>query len=246
MFTNKSLQYSVAAQKRERYKLLRIVFTLLILFILYNTIHTFLFSVWVIRNDSMQPSFRTGDRFLVISSTLPFLFSELRRGEGAVPYNRGSVVLIDKSRAGPDGNRNPFILFLDSFVRFFTAQQVSVFGRAENLYIKRLIALPGDEVNMVNFVMRVRPAGDTFALTEFELANRPYYPTIPQVPALWDITLPLSGNMESIQLGPGECFVMSDDRGSTADSRTWGPICTRSIIGRPVLRFWPPARIGFP
>jgi len=245
MFTNKSLQYSVAAQKRERYKVLRVVFTLLILFVLYNAVHTFLFSVWVIRNDSMQPSFRAGDRLLVVSSTLPFLFSELRRGEGAVPYDRGSVVIIDKSRTR-DSDRNPLVLFLDGFVRFFTAQQVSVFGRGEHIYMKRLVALPGDEVSMVNFVMRVRPADGAFALTEFELANRPYYPTIPQVPALWDMTLPLSGNMENLALGPGECFVMSDDRGSTADSRTWGPVCTRAIIGRPVLRFWPPTRIGFP
>jgi len=245
MFTNKSLQYSVAAQKRERYKVVRVVFTLFILFILYNVIHTFLFSVWVIRNDSMQPSFRQGDRFLVVSSTLPFMFSELRRGEGAIPYGRGSAVLIDKSRAG-DGGRNPFMLFMDSFVRFFTAQQISVFGMGENLYMKRLVGLPGDEVSMVNFVIRVLPGDGTFTLTEFELSSRPYYPSIPQVPALWDTTLPLSGNMDGLVLGPGECFVMSDDRGSTGDSRTWGPISTRTIIGRPVFRFWPPARIGFP
>jgi len=242
---NKSLQYSVAAQKRERYKVLRVVFTLLVLFILYNTIHTFLFSVWVIRNDSMQPGLRNGDRFLVVSSTLPFLFSELRGTNGTIPYSRGSVVLIDKSRSH-GGDRNPFILFVDSFVRFFTAQQVSVLGMGERLYMKRLIGLPGDEVSMVNFIMRVRPDGSAFALTEFELSNRSYYPTIPQVPALWDITLPLSGNMDSIMLGPGECFVVSDDRENTSDSRTWGPINTGTIIGRPVLRFWPPTRIGFP
>jgi len=240
---NKSLQYSVAAQKRERYKLLRVVFTLLIMFLLYNAIHTFLFSVWVTRNDSMYPGLRTGDRLLVISSTLPFMFSNIGGGEGTLHYNRGSIVLIDKER---ENRRNPFLVAADSLVRFFTAQQISVFGAGERFYMKRLVALPGDEVSMTNFVMRVRPADSAFALTEFELSHRPYYPTIPQVPALWDMTLPLSGNMESILLGPGKCFVISDDRGSTGDSRTWGPISTGMIIGRPVFRFWPLSRIGFP
>ena len=156
-------------------------------------------------------------------------------------------MLIDKSRAADAGRaRNPFALFANSVVRFFTAQQLSFLGAGESLYMKRLVALPGDEVSMANFVMRVRPAGTAFALTEFELSARPYYPTIPQVPALWDVTLPLSGNMDGLLLGPGEGFVVSDDRGNTSDSRTWGPIDVRTIAGRPVFRFWPLSRIGFP
>ena len=82
---NKSLQYSVAAQKRERYKLLRVALTLIVVFVLYNAVHTFLFSVWVIRNDSMQPGLRSGDRFLVVSSALPFFFSELGGGRPCFP-----------------------------------------------------------------------------------------------------------------------------------------------------------------
>jgi len=241
---NKSLRYSVAAQKRERHKLLRVVFTLTILFLLYNLIHTFLFSVWVVRNDSMQPGLQSGDRFLVVSSALPFL---LRGGNGTIPYSRGNIVLIDKARGT---GRNPFMLFLDGFVRFFTAQQVSILGSGEHIYMKRLIGLPGDEVSMSNFVMIVRPADSQHALTECQHVlppRRPYYTTVPpRVPALWDSALPFSGNMDSVLLGPGESFVVSDNRGSTVDSRTWGPISTGTIIGRPVFRFWPPSRIGFP
>ena len=240
---NRSLRYSTAAQQRERYRFLRVAVTLLALFALYNLAHTFLISVWVIRNDSMEPGLRSGDRFIVVSSALPSLFARIRGGEGALPYGHGSIVLIDKSRGGGGGRLMPLA---DSFVRFFTAQQVSILGRGEYLYMKRLVALPGDEISVVNFVARVRPAGGAFALTEFELARRPYYPAIPQVPALWDSALPFSGSMDGVLLGPGECFVMSDDRSSTSDSRSWGPIRAETIAGRPVLRFWPPARIGIP
>jgi len=126
---NKSLQYSVAAQKRERYKLLRVVFTLLIMFLLYNAIHTFLFSVWITRNDSMYPGLRTGDRLLVISSTLPFMLSNIGGNEGTLHYNRGSIVLIDKER---ENRRNPFLVAADSLVRFLRHSRLasSVQGNA--------------------------------------------------------------------------------------------------------------------
>ncbi len=99
---------------------------------------------------------------------------------------------------------------------------------------------------MTNYVLRVKPAGSAYTFTEFELSDRPYYPNIPQVPALWDNSLPFSGSMDPIVLGPGECFVVSDDRSNSGDSRTWGPVSAKQIIGRPIFRFWPLSRIGIP
>ena len=230
------------AQKRERNKLAQAAMVLLAMFLLYSFITSFVFSAWVLQNDTMQPGLRSGDRFLVVSSALPHFFAELRQSDDGVPFKRGNIVLIDTGTE----NRNWSLAILDRVVRFFTAQQVSIFGIEEHLYLKRLVALPGDEIYMSNFVLRVRPAGSSYTLTEFELSERPYHPNIPQVPALWDESLPFSGSMDPRVLGPGEYFVISDDRGSTGDSRTWGPISAREIIGRPVFRFWPFARMGRP
>jgi len=238
---DKALKYSYAAQKRERHKLLRAFIVLLALFLLYNSISAFLLSVWVLQNDTMRPGLRSGDRFIVISSALPAIIAEIKHSEGAIPFKRGNVVLLDTSLKE---NLNWFPVTVDAFFRFFTAQQKSFIAREEHLYVKRLIALPGDEISMTNFVLRVRPAGSSYTLTEFELSEKPYYPEIPQIPALWDSSLPFSGNMDKTVLGPGECFVVSDDRGNTGDSRTWGPVSAKEIIGKPVFRFWPPARIG--
>ncbi|MCL2043254.1 MAG: signal peptidase I [Treponema sp.] len=234
---------SYASQKREKHRLLRVIISLIILFVLYNIVTAFFFSVWVLRNDTMQPGLRPGDRFLVASTALPNMFAGLRPSDSTVPAKRGNLVIID-TRQGE--KKSLFLSAIDIVIRFFTIQQFSLFNAEEHLFIKRLVALPGDEIYMNNYILRIRPAGNSFPLTEFEFADRPYYPNIPQGQALWDESLPLSGNMERIILGPGEFFVISDDRGSTGDSRTWGPIGTKEIVGRPILRIWPPARIGIP
>jgi len=245
---DKALKYSYAEQKKERHRLLQIIMIFLFLFVLYNVINAFLVSFWVLDNDAMEPGLRAGDRFIVYSSFVPFLISGINKsgsgGAGAgTPFKRGSVVLID-TRRGTD--RNWLLTAADSFVRFFTAQQKELLNSDEHLFVKRIIAIPGDEVSMNNFVFRVKPEGNMYVFTEFELSDRPYYPNIPQVPALWDETLPFSGYMDSITLGPGEYFVVSDDRSNTGDSRAWGPVSAKKILGKPVFRFWPVARIGRP
>jgi signal peptidase I len=239
---DRALKYSYAAQKRERHKLLRFALFLLSLYLLYNIVSIFFFSVWVLRNDTMQPGLHPGDRFIVVSSILPSILAEIKRADGTI-FKRGSIILIDSGRTE---KRNKLLVIADNMVRFFTAQQLSVFNAEENLFVKRLVALPGDEISMNNYVLRVKQVGSSYTLTEFELSDRPYYPNIPQVPALWDTTLPFSGTMDSMVLGSGEYFVISDDRSNSGDSRTWGPVSAKEIIGRPVFRFWPLARIGRP
>ncbi|MCL2139838.1 MAG: signal peptidase I [Treponema sp.] len=240
---DKSLKYSYLAQKRERHKLLQLVLIFIVLFLLYNTFCAFVLSVWVLDNNSMQPGLQPGDRFFILSSTLPQLFSSLGEPEDRVPFGRGSLVLLNREKAE---DRNWFLTALDTVVRFFTAQQLSVFRKNEQIYLKRLVALPGDEVSMVNFEIKVRPAGSSYLLTEFEFSDRTYNINIPFVPAIWNDSLPLSGNMDVITLKPGECFVISDDRLNSSDSRTWGPVRVNEIIGSPIFRFWPPGRIGRP
>jgi signal peptidase I len=240
---DKALKYSYAAQKHERHKLLRIILIVVLLYLLYNVICGLFISVWALRNDTMQPGLRAGDRFLAVSPVLPSLLAKLKQTDAAIPFKRGNIVIID-ARKTENSHWLPNIA--DNLVRFASAQQLGLHRNEEHLYIKRLIALPGDEISMVNFVLRVRPSGSSYTLTEFELSEKPYYPNIPQVPALWDASIPFSGHMEPRMLGPGEYFVVSDDRENTGDSRTWGPVSAKEIIGRPIFRFWPLTRIGRP
>ena len=231
---DKWTQYSYAEQKKQRHKLLKFIFVFLVLFILFNCFNVFLFSSWSVDNNTMQPGLNSGDRLIFTSFSPPWIRD--KNDNSGFMFKRGSIVLVDM---GHQKDKKIPLKILDSVVRFFTLQRVSIFSSEGQYYIKRVIGLPGDEISMSNYVFKVRTAASSYSLTEYELSEKPYLPFIPQTSELWNDQLPFSGSMDTIILGPGECFVVSDDRSNTNDSRTWGSVKISSITARAVLRYWP-------
>ncbi|MFL5824134.1 MAG: signal peptidase I [Solirubrobacteraceae bacterium] len=48
-----------------------------------------------------------------------------------------------------------------------------------------------------------------------------------------------------IRIPPGDYFMMGDNRGASDDSRFWGPVPDKWVIGVAFFTYWPPDRIGF-
>ena len=49
----------------------------------------------------------------------------------------------------------------------------------------------------------------------------------------------------AIKIPAGYWFMMGDNRGQSDDSRFWGPVPKKWIIGGAFATYWPPGRIGF-
>ena len=98
-------------------------------------------------------------------------------------------------------------------------------GPNERDLIKRVIALPGEEIEMTNCVVRI----DGFVL------NEPYLdPTI--------VTPGRCGGDIARQTVPANhVFVMGDNRPGSHDSRAIGPISFDAVVGRAFVVFWPRA-----
>jgi signal peptidase I len=207
-------------------------------FVFYSLFTGLLFSNRSMESASMEPEIKAGDRFIFSNYTLGRLFKR-----GNLPFKRGQVVLVDRS-AGE--KKSAVKIVLDAAVRFCTLQRVSLFSREDTIFIKRIVGLPGDTVAITNFVAKIKPAGENSFDDESALSSDDYTLKLPEVSGIWDDAIPFSASMESVVLKAGECFVLSDDRSNTADSRTWGPIQATAIVGRALLRYWPVTQFGPP
>jgi signal peptidase I len=101
------------------------------------------------------------------------------------------------------------------------------------LYVKRVVALPGDRVQMRGSELRVNgepsPVPPASGMPAAELAAVPIPPgSLPpeKRPADWDLVVP-----------PGQVFVMGDRREASVDSRDFGPVPLQDVVGR-VRQVW--------
>jgi signal peptidase I len=84
-------------------------------------------------------------------------------------------------------------------------------------YIKRIIGLPGDTVEVSNGTVYV----NSEPLDEPYIKEHPFNDFAPRV------------------VGPNEYFAMGDNRNHSSDSRVWGFVPRKNLEGRALFVFWP-------
>ncbi|MEK6277173.1 MAG: signal peptidase I [Actinomycetota bacterium] len=98
--------------------------------------------------------------------------------------------------------------------------------RSDQNFIKRIVAGPGDR-----------------------LVVRNGHPVVNGEVAQEDFIVPCQGGgacdlPKAITIPPDSYFMMGDNRGSSDDSRFWGPVPRDWIIGKAFVTYWPPKRVG--
>ncbi len=89
-------------------------------------------------------------------------------------------------------------------------------------FIKRVIGLPGETIEVRDGSVYINGVP----------LDEPY------------LSKPTHGNVAQRTLGPGEYFVLGDNRDNSSDSRSWGPLPNENIIGKAWLSYWPPRLWG--
>ncbi len=100
-------------------------------------------------------------------------------------------------------------------------------SESSETYVKRVVGLPGDHLTIVNgkvYRDGVEEHGSYIQACD----TGPEYCLFPK-----QITVPA-----------GDYYMMGDNRGVSDDSRFWGPVSQKWIIGTAFFTYWPLDRIG--
>lgn len=201
-------------------------------------IKTFVVQMFFIPSGSMQDTLQIGDRVMV--NKLVYRFRSIQPGDIVVFDGNGSWV-TEPAAAKPSSD--PLVRLWDVTVDRLFHSFVGMFNGAaqDNIFIKRVIGVPGDHVVCCN------ASGDV-TVNGVPLQEQSYlYPgntpgSSPFVPA--------AGHF-SLTVPRGRLWVLGDHRSISDDSRGheqkpgYGTVPESAVIGRAFVIVWPPSRWRF-
>ena len=118
----------------------------------------------------------------------------------------------------------------------FSPTQALQAEQYKDAFIKRIIALPGEKVELKNGQVYINDK----ALVEKQYLSQDQRTVVDvctssQQPPFLSKTVTIPSN---------SYLVLGDNRNSSYDSRCWGVVPKENIIGKAIIRFWPLNQIG--
>ena len=168
---------------------------------------------------SMVPTLKVHDR--VVVSRVAYRMH---------PPHRGDIVVFDEPPAAQAAIpiRKVHVSWPVRAVRALL-EAVGLRQPSTSEFIKRVIGLPGETVDI--------HGGHVYI--DGQLLVEPYLPP-------GTVTVGAPGAVKlPITVPPDQVWLMGDNRSQSFDSRYWGTVKRSHLIGRAIVRAWPPGRIGF-
>jgi len=183
--------------------------------IIFLALRAYVIEGYEVQGESMEPNLQNKERILVLK--LPHILSQFSLFSGIDAIEQGDIVVFDS----PDSPRKR--------------------------YVKRVIAIGPDGIkggtvdagsedtpNATSRGIRVQyQLGKVYV--DNHLLDESYLP--PEAKQ--------SGVEQELWLGPGEVYVLGDNRHLSKDSRSFKAINDDTVIGKAVLRFWPLSKFSF-
>lgn len=177
-------------------------------------IKSFLIRTYTVDSSSMQQTLMVNDK--VITEVVTGYFSK---------PSRGDIIVFVYPETNPATHeqkiRKTTVDYAKYIVKSLLKFQLPADDEVE--YVKRVIALPGDVVDIRSNTVTVNGK----AVDEAYLGNGVITTTSGS-----ELTFPY-------KVPDKQYFVMGDNRENSFDSRYWGPVPEENIIGRSILVFFP-------
>jgi signal peptidase I len=198
-------------------------------------IKAFLVQAFYIPSASMEPTLLEGDRVLV--NKLSYRFGEPHRGDVIVfhdPYP--DPCATSAGQAAPAGcQKSVGRKVLDWFAEVFGLPTADARD-----FIKRIVALPGETVQIRNGHVFVCDQPDCVPLGP---DGKPKDGHEINFPATADKGPRLDkDNVPAFPVPDTQYYVMGDNRGNSSDSRAFRGVDRKKIIGKAFVIVWPPTR----
>jgi signal peptidase I len=229
--TTKTVPKKIKVKKKRSLlaRLTEIPILILLAFGIAILIKTFLVQAFFIPSGSMNPTLQQGDRVLV--EKVGYAFG----GPG-----RGDVVVFETTTFG--GNKKKSLPWYED-ARAFIRELLGLPTGNEEDYIKRVVAIGGDEISYSG-----KPR---VMLINGEEVPQPFIKdgvdnSSPELTGsdCKRLDMDRSDNGDGCRVPAGMVFVMGDNRGNSEDSRVLGPVDEDKIVGRAILLIWPPSNFG--
>ncbi len=194
----------------------------------------FIIQPFIVYGQSMEPSFFDKD-YLVVDE-LSFRLRPIRRGE-VIIFEAPADLTAKTNQNNKEVNIKGLLSlslvniprverteFIDFYHKDGYLVSAKVYTTSSTFFIKRVIGLPGEKITIQNGTVKIYNAEHP----EGFILNEPYLSNLVKTTSDINVTLP-----------PQQYFVMGDNRMNSYDSRSWGSLNGKAIVGRVWLRVWP-------
>ena len=178
------------------------------------TVQWLLIKPYRIPSGSMEPTLDIGQRVLV--NRIGMRFSDPSVGD----------IIVFHPPKGADNAAGPVCGTPTEGLGSTRACSTPTPERSDQTFVKRVVGVGGDRIQIRDgqVIRNGRREADSF-------------------------TNPCGGGQGctfdgTITVPDGSFFLMGDNRGQSDDSRFWGPVPKRWVIGTAIATYWPPKRIG--